>query len=201
MSWKEVIVIVCLVLSGSGLASGEEVKVPGVDSAGKLVLPAAAKTALLSKWPGFVVWESSDYSKRSQQAAKDVKGVVGVSALIIDVNRDGRADVILDGHDAKESLLVGLVSDKERWTAKLIAKEELEDPKTVLDWDSGERDVGLSHWFVVSDAPDQGTPEQNVFFSIAFPQRTDAKGELANHGAVVDVSFRKGEFYTDGRSL
>ena len=37
-------------------------------------------------------------------------------------------------------------------------------------------------------------------FSIGYPQLTDAKGGLANDGAIVDVRFRKGEFDTDERS-
>ena len=65
--------------------------------------------AALKKFnPQFVSWENRDYSPTIQKhATKNARLPYG---LELDVNADGKIDLILDGHDDKQSILLSLLS-------------------------------------------------------------------------------------------
>ena len=100
-------------LVSSPLAS-TELSGPVVSRQGEvyeLKLPAALKKALSNFNPRFQPWEATDYAPEVRHGGhqEQLKNRAPF-ALVTDANGDGKDDLILDGHDQQQSLLLGIVS-------------------------------------------------------------------------------------------
>lgn len=181
-------ILLILFLINTGIIHAESSALK-IDKKGNLILPEHMKAALKAFNPDFTAWKASDYSIRAREASEGEKAIIAPFALAIDVNKDGREDLILDGHDKKQSLLLGLISKQERYETKIIQENALVDPRIIKDWDSGVQDTGLSHFFVLPEKP-----HGKVAFTIGYPQLSGPDGELLNDGGIVDFIFQEGEF-------
>src|SRR5262245_59049560 len=84
---------------------------------GVIVLPEKMKGALNKFNSNFAVWRVEDYAPtiaNADQYRDDAR--VAPFAVIVDVNKDGVLDVILDGHDNQKALLIGVISNREGYS-------------------------------------------------------------------------------------
>ncbi|HKX28164.1 MAG TPA: hypothetical protein VJ302_10750 [Blastocatellia bacterium] len=155
---------------------------------GGLVLPEKMKAAVNKFNPKFAVWRLQDYAPqiaRGDQYAKPAS--CAPFAVIVDVNKDGILDVILDGHDDQKKLLIGVVSDKQGYRVIKIYEDELIAPKTIKNSFDGKQEFGLGYYLINGDG-------RRVIFEIHTPQQSDAKGELLTDGSITEYSYKKGKF-------
>ncbi len=132
-----------------------------VDDAGKLVMPVDMRTALETSFPGFQHWQAADYreGRRDVKVGQHHKGVVAPFAILLDLNRDGREDLVLDGYDEKRSLLVCVVSNVAGYTANMVwGFSPIESPAAIFSWEHGERAVGLNRFFSLPATSDKDGP-------------------------------------------
>jgi hypothetical protein len=136
-----------------------------VDDRGNLVIPADMRTALETSLPGFQHWQAADYREghRDIKADQSARGIIAPFAIVLDLNRDGREDLVIDGHDENSSILVCVVSNKTGYSAnKVYGVKPKENPAAITSWEQGEIGVGLNRFFSLPEAID----ENGIVFSV-----------------------------------
>ena len=134
--------------------------------------------------PQFKARTPQDYSPTIQADAG--KNDRQPCMLRIDVNRDGVADVILDGHDDRHNLLLGLLSSPDGFDVVVIRESNLVVPGDVESWNDGVKESGLNYYLWPHPS---GTG-----FTLAYPQQSDSEGALLKDGFVIDYTFSDGAF-------
>ena len=180
-------------LVSSPLASAE-LSGPVVSREGEvyeLKLPAALKKALSNFNPRFQPWEATDYAPEVRHGGhQEQLKKRAPFALVTDANGDGKDDLILDGHDQQQSLLLGIVSQGSSYDVLIIRASELVDPQTLHCQFAGKKQQGFAHYLWLAENKRPGSP----IFTLAWPQQSNASGELLNDGGTVDYYFKGGRF-------
>ena len=197
MRWIRHILLLALLM----LEANAQVQLPTLSREGGnsvLTLSREMESALQRFKPGFKTWKSADYSISAR------KGFAGDSlqsrtpfALILDANKDGKPDVILDGHDDSNSLLLCLLSHEQDYIVEIVDSSHLIVPSQTVDFKEGVKDTGLCYIFsrmCIWTSEKNFDPHKTFVFQIVFPQRTDSAGKLANDGGSVSYYFEKGKF-------
>lgn len=157
----------------------------------ELKLPAAVKKALAKFNPRFQPWKATDYAPEVRHGGHQEKLKNRAPfALVIDVNGDGKDDLILDGHDHQKSLLIGVVSKGAQYEVLILRESELVDPQTLECQFDGNKQRGFAYYLWLAEKKSPGSP----IFRLAWPQQSNAAGELLNDGGTVDYYFKAGRF-------
>jgi hypothetical protein len=157
----------------------------------ELKLPAALKAALSNFNPRFQPWEATDYAPEVRHGGHQEKlRNRAPFALVTDANGDGKDDLILDGHDQQQSLLLGVVSKGAQYDVSIIRAAELVDPRTLECQFAGKKERGFAYYLWLPENRNPAAP----IFTLAWPQQSNAAGELLNDGGMVDYYFKAGQF-------
>ncbi len=128
--------------------------------------------------PRFEIRSAEEYTPtvRAVAAASDRTPFM----LHLDLNRDGVVDFVVDGHDDRQSMLVGLLSEQDGYRVIVIRTGDLLEPQEIESWSDGVKQTGLHYslW-----------PNGETGFTLAFPQQSAADGTLLNDGVMIDYSF------------
>jgi len=187
-----------LSLSLNLLAPGQA-KVPPavVDVSGqrRLVIPNEMQTAIDKIAPGFEPWKLADYLPRLLTGSNPNEVPF---AVILDINNDGVTDLVVDGCDGKNCLVLAIVSNQPGYVAKAVRSDAFFDPKTIEDCEGGRVARGLNR--VLQPNPHQSADAPWVF-TLNYAQVGNCQGELLNDGAIVRYEFINGEFVENAISL
>jgi hypothetical protein len=161
---------------------------------GTIVLPKKMKKAIQGFNPDFEMWKFEDYTPQvvNDDHQKD-NPKERPFALIVDANKDNIPDVILDGHDKKKALLIGVISENDEYRVLLIDKRYLYDPKTSENVFEGKKEYGLVYYLWTLEHTKAAT-ENNAVFMVAYPQQTTADGTLLTEGYIMEYRYSNGEF-------
>ena len=151
-----------------------------------LELPENIQKAIRDFNPEFRPWELKDYSPRIRKEYKKAAPMESPFALIVDANHDGKADVIIDGHDKKRDLLVAVVSDHDQYKVHIIKEDKLSDPKTIENWNEKKKEKGLNYYLWLSK-------NGASVFQVGYPQVEFEDGTAAD-GALVEYLYENGGF-------
>jgi hypothetical protein len=77
-------------------------------------LPPAAQLLLDSKYPGFRAWQVGDYAPWITRALR-ASGEPAPSAVLLDLNDDGRRDAFVAGHTATEEVILVFLSSTDAY--------------------------------------------------------------------------------------
>ena len=157
----------------------------------KALLNDKMSLALKTFNPRFEAWKPDDYLPAIQQSAIEKKHLP--YALILDVNKDKKNDIVLDGHDDKNNLLICLLSNPKGYSVITIDKNDLTNPQTLEHWNDGKKEFGLNYYLWPNN---DGTG-----FTLAYPQEVDAEGGLSEDGAMVELNFKDGKFHETVETL
>jgi hypothetical protein len=168
---------------------------------GIIVLPQKMKKAIERFNPDFEMWKLEDYTPTivNEDQQKDNLRKLPF-ALIVDANKDNVPDVILDGHDNKRALLIGVISENDEYRVLVIEEKKLVSPRTIENMFEGKKEYGLSY-FLWTLEERKGTKERNEVFMIGYPQQTTADGELLNDGSFLIYSYFNDKFYVEYLTL
>jgi hypothetical protein len=167
-----------------------------------LNLPQKMKSALQKFNPDFKEWKTEDYSSSVVEDVKqDGNPHRGPFSLIVDANKDNIPDVIIDGHDKKNSLLLCIISNDQDFDIVIIEKNELCDPSEIISFNEGKRESGLNYFLWPSEAEDLPDSSAAFIFSLGFPQQTNGDGELLNDGGIIDYYYENGTFRAEREIL
>jgi hypothetical protein len=168
---------------------------------GIVILPPKMQKAIENFNPDFETWKLEDYTPTilSEDHQKDSPQKLPF-ALIVDANEDNIADVILDGHDKKKALLIGVISKGDEYRALIIEEKKLVSPRTIQNIFEGKREYGLSY-FLWTLEENKETREKNEVFMIGYPQQTTAEGKLLNDGTFLIYRYLNKKFYVEYLTL
>jgi hypothetical protein len=154
---------------------------------GSIVLPEKMKAAIRKFNPNFKTWTSNDYTPLIANEFHPP------FALIVDANRDGALDIILDGHDNQTAILIGVVSYKGDYKVISIREGALEDPKTIknLFGESCDRKEFGLNYYLMATSGDSIRDGARVIFEVHFPQQCD---EGSNLGGISEYGYKNGKF-------
>jgi hypothetical protein len=156
---------------------------------GGIFLPEKMKEAVNKFNPNFKVWRVEDYAPT---IANDIQYkdqlLIAPFALIVDANKDGVLDVILDGHDNQKAIMICVVSSKGSYRVVSIVERECElvEPKTIKHVFDGKEELGLGYFLAEGHG--------KIVFQVLNPQQSDAKGELLSDGGIFEYSYKNGKF-------
>lgn len=160
----------------------------------ELKLPAALNKALASFNPRFQPWVATDYAPEVRHGGHQERLKNRAPfALVTDVNGDGNDDLIVDGHDQQQSLLLGVVSQGSGYGVSIIRAAEIVDPQSLESQFSGKKERGFAYYLWL---PENRSPASPIF-TLAWPQQSNASGELLNDGGTVDYYFKAGHFVAE----
>ena len=157
----------------------------------ELNLPAAIKAAISRFNPRFLPWQAIDYAPEVRHGAHQEKLKNRAPfALVTDINGDGKDDLILDGHDDQQSLLFGVLSKGSKYEVLILRVAELVDPQSLECQFAGNKQRGFAYYLWLSENQNPSAP----IFTLAWPQQSNAAGELLNDGGTIDYYFKAGRF-------
>jgi len=157
----------------------------------EVVVNNQMKTALKKFNNKFVIWETIDYSPTIQKYAIEEHRTP--YALNLDVNGDKNSDLVLDGHDDKNNLLICLLSTSKGYDVILLRQNEMNNPKELESMNDGVKEMGFNY-YLWPNKPRTG-------FTLAYPQQSDINGNLLDDGAVIEYIFKDGEFQESYQTL
>lgn len=167
-----------------------------------LNLPPKMELALKNFNASFIHWNTNDYTpKVLNELKEDNNSQRAPFALIVDVNKDSIFDVILDGKDNNNSLLICIISDKDGYKIILVDEHPLIIPEEIENYNDGKREVGLNYFLWLSKSNRKDSCSSCHIFTLAIPQQTDEKGELVNNGGMIDYYFEDGRFKAEMEAL
>jgi hypothetical protein len=155
------------------------------------IIDKKMKAALRESNPQFATWGTQDYSPTVQRDALERNRPP--YALILDVNEDKKNDVVLDGHDKENNLLICLLSSTKGYEVIIIRRTALLNPKELENLNDGVKEMGLNYflWPI----------KKGTGFTLAYPQQSDSDGHLLNDVAMIDYIFKDGEFHESYQTL
>ena len=133
---------------------------------GIIVLPPKMKKAIENFNPDFEMWKIEDYTPKvvNDDHQKDNPRKLPF-ALIVDANKDNIHDVILDGHDKKKALLIGVISENDEYRILLIDKRTLYNPRTIQNMFEGKKESGLVYYLWTLEHRKKTKDKNEVFMS------------------------------------
>ena len=186
-----IILSVCLSFSSAISAEANSPVIVRKGETYELVLPPAIKKTLAQFNSRFKTWQATDYALEVRHGGHQEKfNNRAPFALITDINGDGITDLILDGHDDKKNLLLGIVSKASKYTVTVIRESDRGDPQTLNNEFEGKKQKGLAYYLWLEEKREPGMP----LFSLAWPQQTSRSGKLLGDGGVVQYHFKNGKF-------
>ena len=197
---KAVFLIFFVSLTASSFAASNQFPVIKKDQ-GIIVLPPKIKKAIEAYTPDFEMWKLEDYTPTilNEDHQKNNRRKLPF-ALIVDANKDNIPDVILDGHDDKKALLIGVISKDDEYRVLIIEKKKLVNPRTIENMFEGKKEYGLSYFLWTLETRKE-MQEKNEVFMIGYPQQTTADGELLNDGGFAIYSYFNNKFYVEYLTL
>ncbi len=164
-----------------------------------LNLPSKMKSALSKYNASFVHWNTKDYTPKILTNLKKDSGASSAPfALVVDVNKNGKLDVIIDGHDSTKALLICILSKGENYNVLLIDEHPLYHPSEIENYNDGKKEYGLNYYM---RANRQNKENGTAIFTIAIPQQSDAAGALLKDGIMIDYYFKNGKFEAEKQIL
>ena len=159
----------------------------------KLHISEKMKKSLREYNPEFKSWKTSDYTNKVIKETDSKAGNVAPFAIIIDVNRDKKLDVIIDGFNGKEREILCILSDKKSYkTINVDLWENQSNPQSMSNYNNGVIEYGFNYFLWPNKNISQ-SPQH--IFTIGIPQQTDTQGKLLNDGGMVVYRYSKGRFY------
>ncbi len=134
--------------------------------------------------PQFVAWKTQDYSHTIQKDAAEQKR--HPYAINLDFNSDAKNDLIIDGHDDQQNILLCLLSNSKGYDVIVIRESDLINPKEIESWNDGKKEMGLNYYLWAYN--------KGKGFTLAYPQQSDSKSNLLNDGVMIDYNFKDGKF-------
>src|SRR5262245_33453005 len=180
------------------LAAGQGRVTPGVVDRGaqrRLVIPTEMQAAIDKIAPGFEPRKLSDYLPRLLTGSNPNEVPF---AAILDINNDGVIDLVVDGCDRKNCLVLAILSNQSGYVAKVVRSDALFDPRTIEDCEGGRIARGLNR-FVQPNL--HRSAEAPWAFTLYYAQVVNCQGELLNDGAIVNYEFTNGEFVENAVAL
>ena len=164
-----------------------------------LSLPSKMKSALTKFDASFVPWKTNDYtSKILSDVKKENNPQRAPFALIIDVNKDNKFDVILDGHDNNKAMLICILSNEEEYNVLLIDEYPEIFPEEIENYNDGKKEYGLNYYLWINQ---QNKENDTADFTKAIPQQSDEKGKLLKDGVMIDYYYKGGKFIEEKQML
>jgi len=158
----------------------------------ELVLSGEMEAALEDYNPQFKAWETSDYAKTIVESLQFDSKYSAPFAFIVDLNKDEKRDVIIDGFNGKKPETIAIISDGENYKVIHVAfLHENSDPKTIKSFNDGAIEYGLNYLLWPNKNPDT---QDSLIFSMSTPQETDIKGDLLSDGGLIEFQFVNGKF-------
>ena len=192
---RAALVMLCLAcLCGSSARAGTEPSLAVKRGEPRLRMPMGMRSAILRAHPDFQIWRFTSFSAtiRGSYMEIDDRGrselISPLSApfcLIVDVNGDGQQDLIVDGHNEVQRLILAVVSAEDGYRVLVVETYPFKEPSQIESFNDGRREVGINSYLW------GGSGEASIF-QLGFPQQTSADGELLNDGGFVDYHLRKG---------
>jgi hypothetical protein len=188
------LLLVCSILTPSYLLADEMIPpfIKFETDHHELVLTEQMNEALTAYNPQFKAWKTTDYSKSIVESLMEYSENTAPFAFIIDINQDGKADVIIDGFNGKMPEIIAILSNEESY--QVIHIDSLHthsDPSLVTSSNEGVIEYGLNYLLWPNRNPE--TPLINIF-TVVTPQETDPDGELLSDGGLTDYHFIEGKF-------
>lgn len=166
-----------------------------------LDLPERMKSALKKFNPAFEAWRTEDYTSAVIEDVKeDGNPNRAPFALIVNVNKDNIPDVIIDGHDKKNSLLICLISDKDDFKVISIEENKYYIPSEIISFNDGKKETGLNYFLWPSEPETLSDSPVSFIFTLGFTQQTNADGEFLNDGGIIDYYFENGSFRSENET-
>lgn len=171
-----------------------------VDEKGNLQTPPVIQEALQGSFPGFQHWTASEYHEglRYSTDSPDGRGVIAPYAIVLDLNGDGRDDLVLHGHDQHEHLLLCVISTKTGYAVQVVNRgTPIPTPAAIESWKDGRRDDGLNE--VLSLPP---ADRKDWAFMINYLPETRMHREAPaaeTHALGIGVMFSNGHCAVDHR--
>ncbi len=193
--------ILVLALALQALQSDAQVLSPvirQVNGQAVLDLPGEMANALQRFNPEFKTWKQSEYSVQAPPAPiKDSAGDQAPFALILDANKDGVPDVILDGHDRHRCLLLCVLSRGKHYSVATLDSSALISPADQVSYDEGKKVIGLR--YILSPvcqwtSQDPFDPKHTFVFQVVYPQESDSLGKVLGNGGSISYFFEHGVF-------
>ena len=149
------------------------------------------KTAMNKFNKQFVAWKTIDYSPTIQK--NSIEEHRSPYILNLNINDDNKSDLILDGHDNNNNLLICLLSTSKGYNVILIRQIGLINPKKVESINDGVKEIGLNYYL--------WSNQKRTGFTLAYPQQSDIDDNLLSDGAIIDYIFKSGEFHESYQTL
>lgn len=162
-----------------------------------LNLPSKMKSALANFNASFVHWKTKDYTSKILSDMKKDDSDRAPFALIVDANKDGKPDVILDGHDNKKSMLICILSVGTEYNVLLIYEHPKLSPGEIENYNDGKKEYGLNYYLWIN----RQDTEDDAVFTKAIPQQSDAEGNLLKDGVLIDYHYKDGKFLEEKQIL
>ncbi len=162
-----------------------------VTHAEEVVINKKMEAALKKFNPQFVVWEAKDYSATIQKDS--VENNRHPYSIVLDANEDKKDDLVLDGHDNKNNLLICLLPTPKGYDVIVIRRIDLLNPKELEVFNDGVKEMGLNYYLWPN--------KKGTGFTLAYPQQSDSEGNLLNDGAMIDYIFKDGRFHESCQTL
>jgi hypothetical protein len=179
----------------SGIIQEKEELILYTDGNYILNLPEGMKSALSKFNPDFEEWKTKDYTSAVlEDVKKDGNPKRAPFAIIIDANRDDIPDIVIDGHDKNNSLLICILSDKENFEVLVIEKNAFCIPSEIESFFDGKKQTGLNYFLWPSELDGISDSSVSYIFTLGFPQQTNADAALLNDGGIIDYYFENGSF-------
>ena len=141
-----------------------------------LVLSPEAKKAHDSAHPGFQTWTNENYTKEVRSFSKEAEAAPSIQTG--DINSDGKADFLLDGHDDKSHMLVAILSKGSAFTAVDIVNQPIDECYSLLtEMKNGKRII--IYYLSLGPASDEKGAPMEV--SVDVPQRDGADGAMTTY--------------------
>ena len=164
-----------------------------------LILPQQMQIAVNKFNPRFKTWESEDYVDGACVGEKrDDSQKQAPFALIVDANKDGKRDIILDGHDEKECLLICVLSQQQGYAVVLVKSQKLVLPQKIVSYREGKKCNGLLYHFsdrCIWTSEEHFDKNHTFVFQRIIPQQSDSRGNLLfPEGGSISYYFENGKF-------
>lgn len=157
----------------------------------KLILTEEMDNLLKSYNPQFKAWKTTDYTESIVESLKADGENSAPFAFIMDINKDDKNDVVIDGFNGEQPEIIAIMSNKDNYQVKHIGSLQVHsDPKALETLNDGVVEHGLNYLLWPNKNTD--TPDANIF-SVITPQETNIKGELLSDGGLIDFRFEEGE--------
>ena len=168
---------------------------------GIIIVPSKMKKAIQGFNPDFEMWKFEDYSPKivNDDHQKDNPRQLPF-ALIVDANKANIPDVILDGHDKKKALLIGVISENDEYRVLIIEEAKLTSPRTIQNMFEGKKEYGLSYYLWTLKEKKE-TKKKNEVFMIGYPQQTTVDHKLLTNGSFVVYRYFNGKFEAEYLAL